>query len=100
MKFEHCGRVNCICTHDNGCVKGYIETRYSVKRYINTPDGQKVVETWYDGVLFCPTCDPERAHIQKTSRSSEEMNQRLRERSSLKSSDYYDKEEASKTRTL
>jgi hypothetical protein len=96
----HCGKVNCICTHNNGCEKGFIHTRYSDKRYINTPDGQKVVETWYDGVLFCPTCDPERAYIQKTSRSSEEMTQRLRERSSLKSNDYYDKEEASKTRTL
>ena len=96
----HCGKVNCICTHKDGCVKGFIHTRYADKRYINTPDGQKVVETWYDGVLFCPTCDPERAHIQKTSRSSEELNQRLQERSSLKSNDHYDKEEASKTRTL
>jgi len=96
----HCGRTNCICTHNNGCEKGFIWTRYADKKYIQTKEGQKVVETWYEGVLFCPTCDPERAYIQKTSRSSEEMTQRLRERSSLKSSDYYDKEEASKTRTL
>lgn len=96
----HCGKLNCICTHNNGCEKGFIATRYSDKRFINTSEGQRVVETWYEGVLFCPTCDPERAHIQKTSRSSEEFHQRLRERSSLKSSDYYDKEEASKTRTL
>jgi hypothetical protein len=36
-----------------------------------------VVETWYDGVRFCPVCDPERAHIQNTSTSSEELGQRL-----------------------
>lgn len=96
----HCGRINCVCTHTEGCVKGFIHTRYVDRKELIRNGEKKVVETWYDGVLFCPTCDPERAHIQNTSRSSEEMTQRLRERSSLKSSDYYDKEEASKTRTL
>lgn len=96
----HCGRINCVCTHTDGCVKGFIYTRYVDRKELIKNGEKKVVETWYDGVLFCPTCDPERAHIQNTSRSSEEMTQRLRERSSLKSSDYYDKEEASKTRTL
>ena len=61
---------------------------------------QNTVEIWYDGVRFCPICDPERAHIQNTSTTSEEFAERLRNRSSLKSSDNYDKEEATRTRTL
>jgi uncharacterized Zn finger protein (UPF0148 family) len=58
------------------------------------------IETWYDGVQFCPTCDPERAHIQATSTSSEEMAERLRNRSQFKVAENYDNQEASKTRTL
>lgn len=61
---------------------------------------QILIETWYDGVRFCPICDPERAHIQDTSTSSEELAERLRNRSSLRSSDNYDREEATRTRTL
>ena len=61
---------------------------------------QNTVEIWYDGVRFCPICDPERAHIQNTSTTSEEFAERLRNRSTLKSSDNYDKEEATRTRTL
>lgn len=100
MNDRHCGKTNCRCTHTDGCVKGFIETNYYTRRYIDTPNGQKLVETKYDGVIFCGTCDPERAHIQSTSRSSEEMTERLRARSHTKSSENYQREEASKTRTL
>jgi hypothetical protein len=98
--FEHCGRINCICTHTNGCVKGFIDTRYVDKKELIRKGEKIVVETWYDGVLFCPTCDPERAYIQNTSRTSEEMTQRLRERSSFKQEETYKNNESSKTRTL
>lgn len=100
MKFEHCGRINCICTHTDGCIKGFIHGRYEDRKEIKTSTGLKTVRTFYDGVLFCPTCDPERAHIQNTSRSSEEMAQRLRERSRYKAEENYNNNEASKTRTL
>ena len=95
-----CNKINCICTHTDGCEKGFIFIRYCDKKIIMQNSVQTTVETWYDGVRFCPICDPERAHIQTTSTTSEEMQQRLRNRSSLKSSDNYDKEEATRTRTL
>lgn len=98
--FEHCGRINCICTHTGGCVKGFIDTRYVDRKEVIRNGEKKVVETWYDGVLFCPTCDPERAYIQNTSRTSEEMAKRLRERSSFKQEETYKNNESSKTRTL
>jgi len=95
-----CHRVNCYCTHTDGCEKGYIWVRYKHTEKRVREGKQIVIETWYDGVRFCPVCDPERAHIQNTSTSSEEMAERLRNRSTLKSSDNYDKEEATRTRTL
>jgi hypothetical protein len=100
MNNNHCGKMNCRCTHTDGCVKGFIEKDYVIKKFFDTPTGQRVVETKYEGVVFCSTCDPERAHIQNTSRSSEEMTERLRARSHSKSSENYQREESSKTRTL
>ena len=96
----HCGKLSCICTHDNGCEKGFIWTRYPDRKEVIRNGEKKVVETWYEGVLFCPTCDPERAYIQKTSRTSEEMAQRLTERSKYKQEETYKNNETSKTRTL
>lgn len=96
----HCGRVNCICTHTEGCEKGFISVRYPDRKEINTKEGKKVVETWYDGVLFCPTCDPERAFIQTHARSREEFFHKLQERSKFKATENYEKSEESKTRTL
>ena len=96
----HCGRINCRCTHTEGCEKGFIHTRY-VDRKEKIRKGEKqVVETWYDGVLFCSVCDPERSQIQRTSTSSEEMAQRLRERSKYKHAENYEQKELEKTRTL
>lgn len=98
--YNKCTKINCYCTHTDGCDRGYIFIRYCDKKTILRNGVQTTTETWYDGVRFCPVCDPERAHIQNTSTSSEEMAERLRNRSTLKSSENYDKEEATRTRTL
>ena len=95
-----CHRVNCICTHTDDCVKGYIFVRYKHTEKRVREGKEILIETWYDGVRFCPVCDPERAHIQNTSTSSEELAERLSNRSTLKSSANYDREEATRTRTL
>ncbi len=92
----HCGRTACRCTHTEGCEKGFIHVRYVSRKWIKTKTGNKEIEKWYDGVVFCKVCDPERAHIQETSRSTEELTERLRARSNNKSNTY----EESKTRTL
>ena len=95
-----CNRLNCYCTHTDGCEKGFIYVRYADKKIIIRDGVQTEIEVWYDGVRFCPICDPERAHIQSTSTSSEEMAERLRSRSQFKYSENYEKQETSKTRTL
>jgi len=97
---NHCRKVNCRCTHTDGCERGWIHVRYSDTKIVTRNGVETKVETWYDGVQFCSVCDPERAHIQRTSASSEEMAQRLRERSSYKNTENYEKQEANKTRTL
>jgi len=95
-----CQRINCYCTHSDGCVKGFIHIRYVERKKIMRDGVQNEIETWYDGVRFCPVCDPERAYIQTTSSSSEETGERLRNRSQFKYSENYEKSETSKTRTL
>ena len=97
---NHCMRNACPCKHVD-CVKGFINTTYVSTKETRTREGEiKTIEIEYEGVLFCPTCDPERASIQRTSASSEEMRERLNNRSSLKAKENFEKEEASKTRTL
>jgi uncharacterized Zn finger protein (UPF0148 family) len=96
----HCMRNACPCKHVD-CVKGFIYTTYVSTKEIKTREGEvKIIETEYEGVLFCPTCDPERASIQRTSASPEEMRERLSNRSQFKAKENFEKEEASKTRTL
>lgn len=96
----HCMRNACPCKHVD-CVKGYIHTTYVSTKETRTKEGEvKTIETEYEGVLFCPTCDPERASIQRTSASPEEMRERLSNRSQFKAKENFEKEEASKTRTL
>ena len=96
----HCGRINCICTHNNGCEKGFIWTTYKDRKELIRNGETIVVEKEYEGVLFCPTCDPERAYIQQTSRSPEELQKILSERSKYKQEETYKNNETSKTRTL
>ena len=97
---NRCNKTNCICTHTDGCEKGFIFIRYKYIEKRIFKGNEILIENWYDGMRFCPVCDPERAHIQSTSKTNEELAERLRNRSSLKSSDNYDKEEATRTRTL
>jgi guanylate kinase len=95
-----CKREGCKCSHTD-CDNGYVFTTYVTKTERKARNGDKiVVESEYEGVLFCPDCDPERAHIQSTSSSSEEMARRLNERSPIKRAEIYEKQEASKTRIL
>ena len=95
-----CNRTNCICTHTDGCDKGFIFVRYKHIEKRMREGKEILIETWYDGVRFCPVCDPERAHIQATSISSEELAERLNNRSHFKYSENYEKQEMNKTRTL
>ena len=97
---NHCRRINCRCTHTDGCERGWIWTEYIDRQEKKVNDEIVVVQKVYEGVLFCPVCDPERAHIQKTSKSSEELAERLRERSKYKSAENYERQEANQTRTL
>ena len=95
-----CKREGCKCEHIE-CDNGYIFTTYVTKKENKARNGEIiVVEMEYEGVLFCPQCDPQRAHIQSTSSSSEEMARRLNERSPIKRAEIYEKQEASKTRIL
>ena len=97
---NHCMRNACPCKHVE-CVKGFIHTTYVSTKETRTKEGEiKTIEIEYEGVLFCPTCDPERASIQRTSASPEEMRERLANRSQFKAIENFEKEEASKTRTL
>lgn len=97
---NRCVKSTCFCTHTDGCEKGFIWVRYKHTEKRVRHGEEILIETWYDGVRFCPVCDPERAHIQETSKSSEEMAERLHARSPRKSAENYDKEEATRTRTL
>lgn len=97
---NHCGRLNCRCTHTEGCERGFISLRYADYQE-KIVKGEKIeVVTWYNGVQFCSVCEPERAHIQNTSITSEELGQRLRERSKYKHAENYENKESEKTRTL
>lgn len=80
-----CPRVGCHCTHSDPCDRGWIlETN----------------KKGHDTARPCPTCDPERAEIFRTSRSTEERNARLQARSKARRAAHYEEEEASRTRTL
>lgn len=95
-----CNKPNCQCTHTDGCVKGYIEVRYKTTDTVIRNGVKNTIEKWYDGVRFCPVCDPIRAHIQDTSRSSEEMADRLRALSPTKRAENYEKDNEARTHTL
>ena len=98
---NHCGRTGCICTHTEPCEYGIIWVEYYEDKKTITKDGNtKVVSERYEGVKFCPTCDPERASIQRSSRDSKELGERLRARSTVSKFKAYEEEERIKTRTL
>jgi hypothetical protein len=96
-----CKREACPCSHLDPCEAGWVLVTHKeiIKR--NLRNGTiKEIEQVYDSYTFCPTCDPERAHIVATSNSSEERDRRLAYRSDFKIAENYDKENASRTRTL
>jgi hypothetical protein len=96
-----CNKPNCICDHLDPCEAGWVRVTQTEIIIRNLRDGTKKEEqVVYDAYTFCPTCDPERAHIVATSQTIEERNQKLASRSQFKVIENYDKLEASKTRTL
>jgi hypothetical protein len=94
-----CWREVCPCSHET-CDYGWIAVRYKVIEEKRTKGVSNMIENEYDGVRPCPTCDPERAQIFESSKTSDELTQRLRQRSQFKVVENYDNSEASKTRTL
>jgi hypothetical protein len=94
-----CLRPVCSCNHTD-CDRGWIFFRYKVVEERRWKGVSKMVEKEYDGTRPCPTCDPERAQIFDSSKSPEELAQRLRERSDFKVIENYDKADERRTRTL
>jgi len=95
-----CSKTECKCPHTD-CDYGMIEVTQTHITERTLRDGsKKQLEQVYLASTFCPTCDPERAHIIATSTSADERDKRLRENSHFKKSERYDNLEASRTRTL
>ncbi len=94
-----CWKSACACNHRE-CDMGWIFFRYKVVEEKRANGVSRMVETEYDGTRPCPTCDPERAQIFDSSKSPEELAQRLRERSDFKVIENYDKADERRTRTL
>lgn len=86
---DHCGVSGCICTHTQGCSKGWILGKYL--------DENNVVS---EGVSPCPICDPDRYEIFLTTKSRLELGEKLRARGTHTKRKVYEENENSKTRTL
>ena len=98
---RHCKRTGCICTHTDDCEYGWIFGRQRDTQRVKQPDGTWIkVDKWYDCVVPCPTCDPEKAAIFRQARNSDELGEMLRARSISMRSKYYDEQERKQTRTL
>ena len=96
-----CKRKGCVCSHELPCDYGWINTRYKVVEQKTQRDGTiNTIEKWYDGASPCPTCDPERAHIIANSTTSEEVTEKLRQRSAFNHTKIQNEIEESRTRTL
>ena len=98
---KHCGSSGCICTHTDGCDKGWILGKFNDEKIVKLSSGVKstVTET-FEGVSPCPMCDPDRYEIFMTSKSRQELFERLRKRGTHQRVKAYDDDEKSKTRTL
>lgn len=86
---NHCGNTGCICTHTEGCSKGWILGKHL--------DENNVL---YEGVSPCPICDPDRYEIFLTSKNRHELFERLRARGTHTRRKAYEEDERSRTRTL
>ena len=96
-----CPKEVCACNHLDPCEAGWVRVTQTEIQVRTLRDGStKEIEQVYDSYTFCPTCDPERAHILATSKTSEERTRRLANRSQFKVAENYDRENASRTRTL
>jgi hypothetical protein len=82
IKFNDCGKIGCFCTHDNGCVKGWIDgksiTGYTEYHNRETKESRTIARE-YDAVAFCPRCRGEQALIMRTAKTREQGLQKLRE---------------------
>jgi hypothetical protein len=98
---NHCGNSGCICTHTQGCERGWVYGKYNDDKVVKLPNGvnSTVTET-FEGVSPCPICDPDRYEIFLTSKSRLELFERLRKRGTHQRAKAYNEEENSKTRTL
>lgn len=100
LKNNHCGKSGCMCTHSDPCEFGWIwEIHYEETR-VKSEGGYKVRAEPVEGVRFCPTCNPERAAIQRQSRDATELGESLRARSNANRIKSYENNESTKTRTL
>jgi hypothetical protein len=98
---KHCGTAGCICTHTEGCEKGWIWGKFTDDKTVRLPnDVYTTVTETFEGVSPCPICDPDRYEIFLTSKSREELLERLRNRGTHQRAKAYKEDEKSKTRTL
>lgn len=98
---NHCGKHGCFCTHTEPCERGFIWVEYYEDKVVKLPDNNtRVTSERYEAVRFCPSCDPERAHIQDTSKTTWEMYDKLQARGKAQKVKAYEESESSKTRTL
>ena len=97
---KHCGTSNCICTHTQGCEKGWILGKFTEDKIVKLPNGinSTVTET-FEGVSPCPMCDPDRYEIFITSKTRLELFERLRKRGTHQRAKANEDDEKSKTRT-
>ena len=95
-----CWKDTCFCTHESPCESGWIWIKETHKTKKNVKGKVIIIATENEAVIPCPTCDPERSEIFRTSRNTEELYRRLQERSSIKREAAYESREMDRTRTL
>lgn len=97
----HCGQTNCDCTHTQGCEFGWIYGTETDRKVAKTRDGETIVtEQKYEVVSPCQNCRPELYNIFATSRSRQELQERLRSRSNHNRLKTFEESEERKTKTL
>ena len=95
-----CFKDTCYCTHEAPCERGWIWIEEYVENKKVVKGNTIITSTKHTAVKPCPTCDPERSEIFRTSRSPEELHRRLQERSTFKRESAYESRESDRTRTL
>lgn len=85
----HCGNAGCICTHTQGCERGWIWGKHL--------DEHGVI---YEGVSPCAICDPDRYELFLHAKNRYELMEKLRSRGKHQRSQAYNESEQSKTKVL